>query len=392
MSKNKQVVLLSFEMLEPGGINRVISGFQTGFSKLGYDVITYHLSANGGLHVNSEDYTLQTKWFRPKALNLGWNNKSQLSEYASSVKNADFVFSIHGAPHPTKSGAKGDYGWHNIYKIPKKLGIPVGILFTDNLWDRLYKWIEDVIDKDVKLLYNNYNAQFDSIEKLQYDAQYIDYPIDFDESLPPVNKTIDVAWLPQIKKWKGIYEFISQLSCYPNTFYTVIFNSGIEYYNMRNGEVWDKAIRYEHRPRTGQARNTRNYFEKILHNKNSTTDYFGLVYPDQVNQIYARSKVSIDLSGGFAKKFESQFTCSMTEAMLHNSIVAAPPQLADEKSRIHGLDIVYPVELNNIIDSLEEIINDNKKRKQITSRAYEWLYRNCKDTTVAKKIENYMKG
>ena len=391
MGVNKQIILLSWEMLEMGGINRMISGYQTGFGKLGYDVIIYHISANGGLHVDSEDYTLQTKWFRPASTNLGWNNKAQLAEYLRQVKKSEFVLSVHGAPHPTKSGAKGDYGWHRIYKIPKKLGVPTGIVFTDNLWNKLYKWITDVIDKDMVLFYINYNAKYDSMEKLKYDSIYVDYPIDFDEALPIFNRKIDVAWLPQIKKWKGIYQFVGQLSNYPNSFYTVIFNSGIEYYNMRNEDYWKKAIRYEHRPKTGEARNTRDYFDKLLHNPKSTTDYFGLVYPDQVNQVYANSKVSIDLSGGYSKKFESQFTCSMAEAMLHKSVVAVAPQLADdEKSRVNGLDIVYPVDLNNLIESLEEILNNNSKRKNIADRAYAWLDKYCRDTVVSQKILTYM--
>ena len=119
---------------------------------------------------------------------------------------------------------------------------------------------------------------------------------------------------------------------------------------------WGKAIRYEHRPKTGPDRNTRNYFDKLTHNPKSTTDYFGLVYPDQVNQIHAKSKVCLDLSGGYSKKFQSQVTCAMIEPMVNKSLVAVAPHVAeDSKSRIRGLDIVYPVELNAIIDSLEEM-------------------------------------
>ena len=243
--KNKKIVLLSWEILELGGINRLVSGYQTGFRKLGYEVITYHVSRGGRLAIEENDFTLMTKWFRPSSINLGWENKDQLKQYASHCKSAEFVLSIHGCPHPTKSGAIGDYGWHKIYQIPRIIGTPIGILFTDNLWDKLYRWIEDIIDGDTKVFYDNYNAKFDSMEKLKYESVYVDYPIDFDEQLTfgleSESRPIDVAWLPQIKRWKGIYQFIDQLSYYPDAFYTVIFNSGIEYYNMRNGEKMGKS-------------------------------------------------------------------------------------------------------------------------------------------------------
>ena len=394
MSKNKQMILLSYELLEAGGINRLVNGFQTGFRKLGYDVITYLVSNNGRLTIDNSEYTLQTKWFRPPSINLGWNNAEQLKNYRNQLKNSDFVLSLHGAPHPTKSGAKGDYGWHRIYEIPKKLNVPVGIMFTDNMWHRLYKWIEDVIDENVRLFYCNYNAKYDSMSKLKYDSIFIDYPIDFDEQVRMVkNRKIDVAWMPQFKKWKGIYEFVNQLSNYPNSFYTVLFNSGIEYYNLRKENVWAKAIRYENRPRIGKERNTANYYEKILHNKKSTTDYFGLLYPDQVNKVYANSKVCLDLSGAYSQRFEGQFTCAMAEPMLHKSVVAVSPHLNEsKKSRIYGMNLVYSVDPNAIIDSLDELIGNDKMRGIIASNAYKWLKNNCRDSSVSAKIAKYMES
>lgn len=389
----KKVVIVTYEILEWGGIVRVTDGYQTGFKKLGYEVVTYIANKNGHLHVDENEHTLQTKWFRPKAINLGWNNKAQLAEYMQHVKESDFVLMMHGCPHPTKSGAKGDFGWQRLYKIPKKLGIPTGIMFTDNLWDRSYKWILDVIDRNTHLFHINWNAGFDSIEKLPYESTFIDYPMDFDEKLPKVNhRKIDVAWIPQIKRWKGIYELIDQLSYYPNAFYTVIFNTGIEYYNMRNGETWAKAIREERRPRTGDARNTPDYYESIIYNPKSTTDYFGLLYPSQVNQIYANSKVCIDLSGAYAKRFEAQFTCAMLEPMVNGSVVAGSPRLNDDRrSRVEGLGVVHSVDPNALIDSIEEIVNDEKKRKQIAKRAYRWAHQNCRDDMVSLKLAEYMR-
>ena len=389
MTKKKKVILLCYEMLEFGGINRLVSGYQTGFKKLGYEVVTYLSSRNGRLQVNEGSYTLQTKWFRPPSRNLGWANKQQMDEYKRQVKESEFVLMIHGAPHPTKSSAKGDFEWQQLYEIPKKRKKPVAILFTDNPWNRSYRWIEEVIDRKTTLLYCNWNAKFDSMEKLTYEAQFIDYPIDMDEQAAKTHnkpRKVDVAWLTQWKKWKGIHEFVSQLSDNPSAFYTVLFNSGIEYYNMRLEPYWSKAIREERRPRTGPARNTPDYYDPIIHNSSSTTDYFGLVYPHQVSRIYANSKLCLDLSGAFSKKFEAQFTCAMAEPMVHHSLVAVPPYIYDdEKSRIQGVPITWSVDPNAIIDSLEEILAQPRRRQILTQNAYDWVRDNCSDDRVAQR-------
>ena len=390
----KKVVLLSWEILEAGGINSVIMGYQSGFKKLGYNVITYHANPNGRLTLSEEEFTLQTKWFRPRAINLGWHNKDQMRQYAKDVKESDFVISVHGCPHPTKSGSIGDYGWQKIYEIPKRLKKPMALQFTDNLWDRLYKWITDVIDDDLVLLFDNYNCGYDSMTRLPRMPNFVDHPIDFDVA-PPIKKSrkIDVVWLPQWKKWKGIYELIDQLGYHPDAFYTVFFNSGIEYYNLRKSPMWQKAIRYEHRPRTGAVRNTRDYFDKITHNPKSTTDYFGLVYPDQVNQIYANSKVSIDLAGAYGKKMAAQYSYCMLEPIINGCVVAASPEIAnDKRSRVGGLDIVYPLEINALVDSLEDLLRNDKMRDKLAKKAWEWADETSRDSHVAGKVAKLMGG
>ena len=392
----KKMVILSWELLEAGGINSIIMGYQSGFQKLGWDVVTYHASKNGRLMLSEDEFTLNTKWFRAKGLNLGWDNNEQLRAYAKDVKESDFVFSIHGAPHPTKSSAKGDFGWHRLYEIPKRYNTPVGIIFTDNLWNKLYAWIADIIDDDIKLFYNNKNAGFDSIAKLPFEAMFVDYPMDFD-SIPkhkPHNKrTIDVCWMPQWKKWKGIYELIDQLAQNPDAIKMIFFNSGIEYYNLRLTENWKKAIRHENRPKVGAEKKAGEgkYFNQITHNEKSTVDYFGLVYPDQVNQIYSNSKVSVDLSGAYSKRMTAQYSCVMLESIANKCVVAAPPDIINgEKSRIGGLDIAHQLELNALVDSLEDLLRDEKRRLYLSNRAYEWARLNCGDDTVSKIIAQEM--
>ena len=388
VKRNKKVCIMTWEMLETGGIIRVIMGYQTGFEKLGWDTVTYLGNKNGRLKVSENEFTLMTKWFRPKAKNLGWHNKEQMKEFRKVIKGCDMLLSIHGCPHPTKSGAIGDYEWQDIYKIARKENVPIGIVITDNLWDRFYPWITDVIDNNTHIFYNNWNAGFDSIAKLKKKVKpaqitFIDYPIDIREQQER-KKIVDVAWVPQWKKWKGIYEFIEALSHSPDKFKTALFNTGIEYYNIRKLDYWKKAI-------------NRDYFlskregKDIQYNEKSNVNFYGIINPDRVGLIYATSKVSLDLSGAFSKKFEAQFTCAMAEAMMHKSLMAVSPQIwKDEKSRIQGLPIAYPIDKNNIVESLEEIVNDNKKRNVIISNAYDWVQENCADDMVSQKIAEYM--
>ena len=388
MAKKKKITILSWEILEMGGINSLIMGFQSGFPKLGYEVVTYHATKNGRLKLLEDDFVLNTKWFRPKAKNLGWDNKEQVKQYRKDVKESDLVLSIHGCPHPTKSGAKGDFGWQKLYDIPKKYKVPIVLQFTDNLWDRSYKWIQDVIDNKVTIIYGLYNTGFSSLSKLSEDLHFIDWPIDFDTAYPPQKqRKIDACWMPQWKKWKGIYELINQLAVEPDAFRTVFFNSGIEYYNIRNTEVWAKAIHQENRPKTGPERNTRDYFQKIIHNPKSKADYFGLVYPDQVSQIYANSKVSIELGGAYNKRMVAQNTYCMLEPMLVGCVAATAPEIAnDKRSRVYGLDIVHPLDPNALIDSIQDIVKDENRRVYLSGRAYDWAWENCRDEAVSQKV------
>ncbi len=374
-----KITIVTWELLEMGGINRVIGGFQSGLAKLGHEVRTFHGNKNGHLRLSQEHYTLMTKWYRPMSENLGWTNFEQLKDYRECVKESDLVLIIHPCPHPTKSGAGDDTRWQRIYEIPYKAKVPVAILFTDNLWDRLYPWIIDIIDDDRAVcLYNNYNAKFDAMDRLPHPSQFIHYPMDFNEVIHYKSRKIDVSWLPQWKKWKGIYQFIEALSNKSGRLNTVLFNSGIEYYNIRKTSQWEKAINYDR-------------FIGVTHNKNSTTNYYGLLEPNDVARAYASSRMTIDLSGAYAKKFEAQVTCVMIEAMMFGTIMAVPSYVEESNhSLLYKQGVVFPVDKLNIIESIEEFLHNKKAQLKMQERAYAYVKEYCEDTVVSQSLLDIM--
>ena len=300
-----------------------------------------------------------------------------MKEFRRVIKGCDLMLSVHGCPHPTKSGSAGDYGWQDIYKIARKY-VPVGIVFTDTTWDKSYPWIVDVIKKDTKLFYNNWNAAFGSIPMLPHEATFVDYPIDVDEVVSNPKKIVDVAWIPQWKRGKGLYEFIKELSEKPHPFKTAFFNSGIEYYNIRKTDPWINAI------------NTDNFIH-VTHNKDSKANYYGIFNPSKVSSIYASAKVSLDLSGAFVKRLEGLYTCTMAEAMIHKSLIAVSPNsLTSERSRIRGLPIAYPVRIDDMVGSLDEAVKNDALRDTIIETAHQWALQNCTDTIVTQKMIDYM--
>lgn len=372
-----KICIMAWEMIEAGGIIRVVTGYQTGFEKLGHEVVTFVADKNGRINVKEDDYVLLTKWFRPKGKNLGWNNSEQMKQFKSVIKDCDLMLSVHGCPHPTKSGAIGDYGWQEIYKYARKY-VPIGIVFTDTVWDKMYPWIVEVIEDDTKLFYNNWNAQWNCIPKLPHEAQFVDYPIDTNEVLPPVEKKLDVLWVPQWKRGKGLYEFIKELSEKEHLFQTGFINSGIEYYNIRLTPEWKKAIR-------------RDFFVKKMHNKKSKANHYGILFPDKVNLMYARTKVTLDLSGAYVKRLEGLYTCTMAESMVHKALVAvSPDSLTSERSRIRGLPIAYPVRTEDLIGSLNEAVQNEALRQTLVENAHEWAMQNCTDEVVCQKMVDYM--
>ena len=376
-SAQMKICIVAWEMLETGGIIRVITGYQTGFEKLGYEVVTYLASKNGRLQVFENEFNLMTKWFRPKGQNLGWDNPAQMKQFRSVVKDCDFVLSVHGCPHPTKSGAGDDRGWQQIYKIARKYA-PVGIVFTDTNWDVNYPWIEEVIKKNTKVFYNNWNAQFTCMHKLKQESVFVDYPIDVDEVREPMERNLDVSWIPQWKRGKGLYEFIRELATKKHKFRTAMFNTGIEYYNARLKDEWNDAIR-------------KDYFMDVVHNPESQADYYGILYPDQMGLVYAKSKMTLDLSGAYVKRLEGLYTCTMAESMIHGSVVAvSPDSITSERSRIQGLPIAYMVDKDDLIGSLYEGVEDKTLRTNIQKQAREWAMENCTDVIVCQKMADYM--
>ena len=380
-------------MNEMGGINRVIGGYQTGFTRLGHKVYTYHASRRGGLrNLYTDKYGLQTKWWRPKAHNLGWDNAEHHEVFKRKVKKADLILFTHPCPHPTKANA-GDKSWHKLYKICRKAGTPTAILFTDNLWDRMYPWITDVV-KDghpYTLFYNNYNAGFDSMARLGQESHYTNYPMDFDEIQPEVERDMDLIWMPQWKRWKGIHQLIEDLAKHPDRIKVDFYNSGIEYYKERLLPQWRRAIALDEFAERQVAKGKQGVMVRSKKKYGARAIVHGLVAPDKVSPLYARSKAMIDLSGMYAKKFNSQVTCAMIEGMMNGCVVAAPPQVENnEQSLLQGQCLVFPVNPRHITKSLARIVADEDMRGEIAARAFKYVSDNCRDDQVAQHMLDVM--
>src|SRR3990167_1013703 len=141
----KRVMLVFFDIIEPGGINRVIQGLQSGFAKAGVECDYYHASRTGNLSkVFSDTHAvISSRIFRMAAKGqIGYGKAHLRKAYRKLAKTYDAVMFIHPCPHDNKQ-TNGDTSWMGLYDVD----VPVFVIFHDNFWDRYYKWIEEVRDK-----------------------------------------------------------------------------------------------------------------------------------------------------------------------------------------------------------------------------------------------------
>src|SRR3990167_1090273 len=169
-----KVMIVFFDIIEPGGINRVIQGMLDGFRKNGVEADYYHASKFGNLRYVFPDKVavISSRIYRmPATGQIGFGKKHLVKAYKKLVKNYDAVIMMLPCPHDNKQ-QKGERNWQELYDIDK----PIFVVFHDNYWMKYYRWLEEVKDKISASLYTVRQAKKDSLAHFQVDHYWFPVP------------------------------------------------------------------------------------------------------------------------------------------------------------------------------------------------------------------------
>jgi len=267
-------------------------------------------------------------------------------------------------PHDIKQNG-GDTSWMMLYEEAAQAGKTIVTVIHDNLWDTYYPWYRQVSEMVSLHLFTCYQSKYDSLARLPGHFVFLPTPLDVRRAgLYVGEKTGSICWMPQWKKWKGIYPFIQAM---PQIEFPVdLYNAGIEYHNARHkpGAGWKNAIGLDHvGRRRGRGREDH--------------QYWGAQLPGDLPGIYSSHDVSVDLSGSLGgQRFDGQTSCVMLEAMLYGCVSAVSTRVQLHRlSPLANQDVTWglPNSPAGIAERLNELMANPRLRRQIAFRAIDFV-------------------
>jgi hypothetical protein len=375
-------LVIDFDVIERGGINRIVEGLKYGLESAGC-VFDYYWASRGGKlrSLSTETPTMvNDRYYRLAAGQISYGRKDSEASYAKLVKNYDVVFFMLPCPHDIK-GKNGDMSWTMLYEVAVAAGKPIMGIIHDNLWDKYYEWYRQVSDLVQFHLFTCYQAKYDSLSRLPGNFVFLPTPLDVRKAALYAEEKVDaLCWMPQWKKWKGIYSLLEAL---PSINYPVnLYNSGIEYHNARQDTsgIWKRAIGLNH-------------VNKTRGNGNPAHQYWGSQLPDIIPGIYKSHAASIDLSGSIGERFDGQTSCVMLEAMVYGCISVVHEKVAEHPwSPLAGKDVTWtvPSDASGIAGRVNELLGDKRKRTRLAARALDFVSSYGDARTAAYTILSFL--
>jgi glycosyltransferase involved in cell wall biosynthesis len=359
-------LVIDFEIIERGGINRIVEGLKYGLEALG-STFDYYWASKAGRVRNLSHATptmVGKRYYRLAARQLSYRGDEARRDYRRMLRNYDVVMFMLPCPHDIKQNT-GDMSWMMLYQEAANAGLPIMVIIHDNLWDTYYPWYRQVSDLVSLHMFTCYQSKYDSLARLPGHFVFLPTPLDVRKAgLYQPDKTGTICWMPQWKKWKGIYPFIKAL---PKIEYPVnLYNAGIEYHNARikPDAGWKDAIGLDHvARRRGRGR--------------SDHQYWGAQLPGAIPGIYIQHDISVDLSGSIGgRRFDGQTSCVMLEAMLYGCVSAVSTRVQEHDwSPLSSADVTWglPPTPTDIAERLNELMANSRLRRQIAYRAVEFV-------------------
>ena len=257
------ISLLTFDIIDVGGIDTVRKNLKIGLQRLGHQVTDYFVSYNVK--------KLPTKPSYDKS--IGFMTTEFLSQFKREMLDKDLLIFVNQSPTKTKSFDSDK--WMELYKTGK----PNISIVHDPLFERHYKWFLDVkpyitgVACIQQCAYRIMSKYFDDVITTNHFLDLSDMGL-YD------NLKEDLVICPHVfKKWKHIDLFIRAI---PEIRYSIeVYSDGIERKYMTSKEkcpddykgIWNNALDHGMK-------------------------YFGFVDDSVIKQAFKRAKVIPDLSTG----------------------------------------------------------------------------------------------
>lgn len=378
-----RVAIVFFNIWEPGGINTITLGLMNGLQRRGHTVDYFHASPNGKLRGLDETKVVGSRYIRLVGEQIGYADPKEAARFKRIVEeNYDCLIFALPCPHQTKSSYGDDRSWQRLYRI----NVPTFVIFHDNLWDRYYKWLEEVAGNISGCFYTVTNAAADSLRRFPANRfMFLPVLLDTSQAINKKRRKDNIVWLPQHKKWKGYIEFIEQVP--KLDYYVDMYNIGIMYYdlNKKRKEVWQAACRRDYYAKTHPK-----FDGEFKVNKNGMLDFHGLVLPSAVPGILKRAGCSVDLTGMVGgDRFKGQITCTMLEPMMYGCVSVVDESMVSHKdSMLHNREeLVWLIpDKQSIASRLNELMSDKELRRKFAKRAMKYVKEFHDSSRIVKRL------
>jgi len=374
-------LVIDHEIIERGGINRIVEGLKYGLEAAGCQFDYYWASRGGQLRSLSPDHPTMVngRYYRLAARQLSYGRRDSARQYSRLLRQYDVVMMM-SIPHDIKAN-QGNTSWMMLYEVAAELGKPIIGVIHDNLWDRYVGWYRQVSDLVKFHLFTCYQSKYDSLSRLPGNYVFLPTPLDVRKAgLYQEEKSSTLCWMPQWKKWKGIYQFLAAM---PDIVSPIdLYNSGIEYHNVRQDTsgVWKRAIGLNH-------------VNKTRGNGNPEHQYWGSQLPDAIPGIYQTHAASIDLAGSIGDRFDGQTSCIMFEAMVYGCLSIVHEKVDTHRwSPLAGQDITWtvPSDPKGIAERVNEIMRKPRLRARIAGRALDFVREYSDARSLAYMILDFL--
>lgn len=378
-----RVAIVFFNIWEPGGINTITLGLINGFDREGHTVDYFHASPTGKLRGLDDTRVTGSRYIRIGGEQIGYADEKEVARFKRIVEeNYDCLIFALPCPHQTKSSYGDDRTWQRLYRI----NIPIFVIFHDNLWDKYYKWLEDVEDSISGCLYTVTNAAADSLRRFPTNRfAFLPVLLDTSQAVNKKRRNDNVVWLPQLKKWKGFVEFVEAIPDFE--FHVDMYNIGIMYYdlNKKRKEVWTTACRRDYYAKVHPKFNG-----KFKLNPKGMLDFHGLLLPSKIPSVLKRAGCSVDLTGMVGgDRFKGQITCAMLEPMMYGCVsVVDESMVAHKSSMLYGKEeLVWIVDGKQYIASrINELMGSRDLRSEFAKRAMKYVKKYHDSARIVKHL------
>lgn len=352
-----KIALVLFPIASEGGLaTRVLHTVRL-LSSFGHDVTFFrirytdvlHRGGNGVLKVLPKGDSITVQQY-----NLAITAKN-IADTIAVLNGFDTIIFAHPCPH--LSDKQYNVGnWPLLYEETRARKL---VYFSDVYLDQFYPHILGVKKHFVPLAINEAVLRY--LQPWLPDVRLARAPF-FHSLEHPVGggggRTTDVLWTPAWRSWKGINRLVQALPQLTQTLKVETYGAGRE------------------------MRNARKQMPKLWSLKNLTIH--GTQPAEQVEAAYARSKLSLDLTGA-SEKYYGHVNRTHLEPMWAGCVSGLLPTMLQPHSAIPP-ECALVLDKNDLAGSITQALQQPKMMQTIASNGQDWIRAECDPVKLLNQL------